>query len=85
MPHMQEEGFCAGSLITRRYVLSAGHCIAGANKVEIVFGAHNINKTESSQIRMTSNKFRFHEDIVIFFGLNDLVLIELPEAVPLSG
>ncbi|XP_051565886.1 granzyme B-like [Myxocyprinus asiaticus] len=56
---------CGGMLIRRDYVLTSAHCLnrndfSGRNHLEVVLGAHNINKQEESQQRIQVAKYIRH-------------------------
>ncbi|XP_018321959.1 brachyurin-like [Agrilus planipennis] len=76
--------FCGGSLISTMHVLTAAHCVDGAEKVEVILGAHNIRELEPTQRRYITSKFIIHPEWDSYYLTNDIALVVLPEHVPLS-
>ncbi|CAH1995189.1 unnamed protein product [Acanthoscelides obtectus] len=75
---------CGGSLIRTTLVLTSARCVYGAKEVTIVLGAHNINKNEPSQVRLTSSKFIIHPKYRHEKKLHDIALVQLETPVKLN-
>lgn len=86
---------CTGSFIFDNWVLTAGHCVYGCLTYDIYAGAHSLDAvgTPGDETLVISvdglDGFSFqHPDYRPVGGIlsyNDIALIPLPEAVPLSG
>lgn len=68
------------------WILTASHCMDGANSVEVIAGAHNIRQDEPTQQRMVSTEYTVHEgwtnNLVEGF---DVTVIKLPQSLKFNG
>lgn len=74
---------CGGCLLSSRHVLTAAHCLAGANSVQVVLGAHNLFTVEDTQVRETVPIANcvIHEKYDPAMLLNDIGMIYLQWSV----
>ncbi|XP_030753179.1 brachyurin-like [Sitophilus oryzae] len=73
--------FCGGSLISNNYVLTAAHCMDKAKAVDVLLGAHDIRKNESTQLRLSCDSITVHPNWNYEKLENDIALIKLPHSV----
>ncbi|KAJ3649451.1 hypothetical protein Zmor_021192 [Zophobas morio] len=73
--------FCGGSIISEEWILTAGHCVDGAESAEVVIGSTDIDAGET----VTASQFILHEDYDGDLIANDIGLIKLDKPLTLSG
>ncbi|XP_058248949.1 granzyme B-like [Hemibagrus wyckioides] len=86
---INNEHKCGGMLLKKDYVLSAAHCVneteyPGKVKLEVVLGAHNINKKERQQQRIQVQKFIKHPCYKRKENQNDIMLLKLKSKAKLN-
>ncbi|KAI4466674.1 chymotrypsin-related [Holotrichia oblita] len=85
LQHSDGTFFCGGSLISRKFVLTAAHCVEGVTSAEVILGAHQFRENEEGQIRLHATKFHIHNGWNKWFLINDIAIIELDEEVKLTN
>ena len=66
-------------------ILTAAHCLDGAQSVESVAGAHRWREDEPNQQRVVTGDVVVHEDWGRFTISNDIALARLSEPLDLNG
>ncbi|CAL8083040.1 unnamed protein product [Orchesella dallaii] len=86
--------FCSGTLLDDTNILTAAHCVAGAERIVAIFGLHNMtNPAEryySRQIRLiefpqTANHVFLHPHFNPDSGANDIAIVRVLQKVKLTG
>lgn len=76
--------FCGGSIIARRFILTAAHCMVGesASGVRVVVGRHKLSTSIGS--RLSVKAITIHPSYDADTQQNDAAIIELTADVPAS-
>ncbi|XP_063610869.1 brachyurin-like [Penaeus indicus] len=79
---MDHSWWCGGVLISDEWVMTSGGCVQGSGLLQVLFGAHNRDQWEESQVTYETDEYYVHEDLDFpeVFD-NDIAVIKLRQPI----
>ncbi|KAG8553464.1 hypothetical protein GDO81_003423 [Engystomops pustulosus] len=80
------EGFCGGSIVNEKWIVTAGHCFLTADEFSVVTGEHNTEVKEGTEQKLKIKRIVPHPTYNATKSKynNDIALVELAEPIKLN-
>lgn len=77
----EEVYLCGGSLLDKKTVLTAGHCLKNSQEALVTIGAHDLTANETGTVKQFVNttSYRIHPQFNFLFAYLDIALIKINE------